>query len=200
MVFDTERKAWLPFAFTIGFKRMLRYATTAGTPKLLALRPGDTQLSEISDSIRGDYGVAFRSVLATGLYPVAPNRFEFQWTEQAEFELSNPTGDINVEFIGIQRSKGFSSQGTATVQAQLTDTGWDTKLWDTTLWDDTSDAIDTFSESSVKRYFRLGRELNAIQWRVTTNTLDAGYVGRTFQSWGTDTSGGLPRVWKVPLN
>jgi len=199
MVYDTERKAWMPTAFTIGFKKLLRYTSTTGSPKLLATKPGDTRLSEISSSIRGDYGVAFESVLVTGLYPTTENRMEFQWTEEAEFKLSNPTGVINVELIGISRSKGFSTQGTATVTAQLTNTGWDTFLWDTTLWDDTSTAIDTFSESSVKRYFRLGKELNAIQWRITTNTLDAGYVLRTLQSHGTETSGGKPRSWKVPL-
>lgn len=198
MVYDTERKAWLPTAFTIGFKKFLRYTTNDGAPKLLALQPGDTKLSEISSSINGDYGVAFESVLVTGLYPITKNRFEFQWTEQAEFEFSNPTGVISVELIGIERSRGFSSQSTATVTSMLTNTGWDTFLWDSTAWDDTSTAVDTFSESSIKRYFRLGRELNAVQWRITTNTLDAGYILRTLQTWGTNTGGGLPRAWRVP--
>ena len=197
VVFDTERKAWLPKAFDIGFKKFLRYTTTGNSPKLLALRVGDTKLSEISTSIQGDYGVAFTSTLKTGLYPVLKNRFGFQWTEQAEMEFSNPTGEINVELIGIERSRGFSSQGSTTVTSILSTTGWDTFLWDTTLWDDTSTAIDTYSESTVKRYFRLGRELNAVQWQITTNTLDANYVLRTLQTWGTDTSGGLPRSWRL---
>lgn len=199
MVYDTERKAWLPSAFTRGFKKFLRYTDTTGTPRLLCAKPGDYKLSEISSNIRGDYGVPFESVLVTGLYPVSKDRFEFQWTTQAQFELSNPTGEIQVELIGIQRSRGFTSQGLATVTAQLTDTGWDTFLWDTTLWDDTSVVIDVFSESSVKRYFRLGKELNAIQWRITTNTLDAGYVLRTLQTSGRETNAGMPRSWKVPF-
>ena len=197
IVYDTERKAWLPYAFTLGFKKFLRYTTTTGSQKLLCLKPGDTKLSEISTSIRGDYGSAFTSVLQTGLYSTTRNRFEFQYTEQAELEFSNPNGEILAELIGIERSRGFTSQGTATVTSQLTTTGWDTFLWDTTLWDDTSTAIDTFSESSVKRYFRVGRELNAVQWRITTNTLDAGYVLRTLQTWGTETTAGLPRSWRL---
>jgi hypothetical protein len=196
-VYDTERKAWLPYAFTLGFKKFLRYTTTSGSQKLLALKPGDTRLSEISTGIRGDYGEAFTSVLMTGLYPTTRNRFEFQYTEQAEMEFSNPSGEIGIELIGIERSQGFTSQGTASITAQLTTTGWDTSLWDTTLWDDTTGALDTFSESSVKRYFRLGRELNAVQWRITTNTVDAGYVLRTLQTWGTETSAGLPRLWRL---
>ena len=199
IAYDTERKAWLPTAFTIGFSRFLRYTDTHGSPHLLCLKPGDTTLSEIGNNIRGDYGVAFTSKLKTGLYPTLRNRFEFQWTEQAEFELSNPTGVISVTLNGISRSKGFTSQGQATVQAQLTDTGWDSFAWDTLPWDDTTTVVDVFSESSVKRYFRLGKELNSIQWELTTSTLDAGYVLRTLQTWGTETRAGLPRSWKVPL-
>lgn len=197
MVFDTERKAWLPTAFTIGFKKFLRYTTTTGSPKLLALKPGDNRLSQISTSIQGDYNTAFTSILKTGLYPTVQNRFEFQWTEEAELELSNPTGEIGVELIGIERGRGFSSQGSTTVTSELTTTGWDTFLWDTTLWDDTSTAIDRFSESTVKRYFRVGRSLNAVQWQITTNTLDAGYVLRTLQTWGTQTGDGKPRSWRL---
>lgn len=197
IVYDTERKAWLPKAFDIGFKKFLRYTTTTGSPKLLALRVGDTKLSEISTSIQGDYGVAFTSTLKTGLISTSKNRFEFQWTEQAEMEFSNPTGEIGIELIGVSRNRGFSSQGNTTVTSTLSTTGWDTFLWDTTLWDDTSTAIDTYSESTVQRYFRLGRELRAIQWVITTNTLDAGYVLRQLQTWGTETNTGQPRSQRL---
>ena len=197
MVYDTERKAWLPTAFTIGFSKFLKYTDTTQSAHLLALKPGDSQLSEIAQSIRGDYGSPFTSVLMTGLYPTVRNRFGFQWTEEANIEFSNPSGQTDVELIGIERSRGFSSQGSATVTATLSTTGWDTSFWDTMLWDDTSDAIDTFSESSVKRYFRVGRELNAVQWRITTSSLDAGYVLRTLQTWGSDTQSSMPRSWRL---
>lgn len=197
IVYDTERKAWLPKAFTIGFKKFLRYTTTGNATKLLCVKPGDTRLSEISSSIKGDYGVAFTSILTTGLYNTTQDRFEFQWTEEAEIELSNPTGEILVELVGSERNRGFASQGTATITSQLSTTGWDTFLWDSTLWDDTSTAIDTYSESSTKRYFRLGRELNQVQWRITTSTLDAGYLCRTLQTWGTNTQSGKPRTWRL---
>jgi len=196
-VYDTERKAWLPKAFTLGFKKFLRYTDTVGTNHLLALKPGDTTLSEISNSIQGDYGVAFETSLLTGLYPVTRNRFEFQFTEEGQLEFSNPQGTINVELVGIERTRGFSTTNSETIISTLTTTGWDTFLWDTTLWDDTSTAVDTFSESSVKRYFLVQKELNCIQWHVTTNTLDANYVLRTLQSWGTLTNSGSPRTWRI---
>lgn len=197
IVYDTERKAWLPTAFTIGFKKFLRYTDTNGSNRLLCIKPGDNRLSEISQSTRGDYGVPFTTSLITGLYPVTRNRFEFQWTEEGEIEFSNPTGTINIELLGIERTQGYSTTNNETVEAQLTNTGWDTFLWDSTAWDDTSDAIDTYSESSVKRYFPIQKELNAIQWRISTNSTDASFILRTLQTSGTDTQAGKPRQWRL---
>lgn len=196
-IFDTERKAWLPKAFTIGFKKFLRYTDTGGSPRLLALKPGDSRLSEIATSIQGDYGVAFNTSLLTGLYPTTRNRFEFQFVEEGEIEFSNPQGTINIELLGIERSEGFSTTNSETVESTVTMTGWDSWLWDEHLWDDTSDATDTFSESSIKRYFPVQRELNAVQWGITTSALDATYILRTLQTSGTETLAGKPRQWKL---
>lgn len=196
-IFDTERKCWLPKAFTIGFNRMFRYTDTSGNHHLLAYKPGDTKLSQIDSSIQGDYREPFTTSLVTGLYPVTKNRFEFQWLEEAEVEFSNPQGQVNVELLGFERSRGFRSSRSQQIDSTLTSTGWDTFAWDTTPWDDTSDTIEAFSESSVKRYFNVQKELNAIQWRITTNTLSGNYVLRTLQTWGTPTLAGKPRSWKL---
>lgn len=196
-IFDTEQKAWLPTAFTIGFSKFLRYTDTGDSQHLLCLRPGDTRLSEISSSINGDYGEPFETNLVTGLYPVTKNRFEFQFTEEGEVEFSNPEGIINVELIGIERSRGYRATNTETITTTLTNTGHSTFMHSTRAHSDTADAPDTFSESSVKRYFPVQKELNAIQWRITTNSLNAAYVMRTLQTWGTETQAGKPRSWRI---
>lgn len=196
-IYDTERKAWLPRAFTLGFSKILRYTDTNGTRRLLALKPGDNQLSEISAGIQGDYGLPFNTSLTTGLYPTNKDRFEFQFTEEGEVEFSNPQGAINVELLGIERTKGFSSTNSETIQSSVINIGWDTFNWDTHPWDDTSVVPQTFSESSVKRYFVVQKELNAVQWHVTTGSLDARYTLRTLQVWGTDTQAGKPRQWRL---
>lgn len=196
-IYDTERRAWLPKAFTLGFKKFLRYTDVDGNSRLLALKSGDTRLSEISSAFLGDYGEAFSTSLKTGLYPTTKNRFEFQWVEEGEVEFSNPQGRINVELVGVDRSRGFSTAKSETVDPSSTNTGWGSFLWDTTAWDDTTVVPDTFSESSVKRYFTVQKELNAVQWVITTNTVDAQYVLRTLQTWGTRTLGGKPRSWRI---
>lgn len=197
IVYDTERKAWLPKAFTLGFKKFIRYTDTGGARRLLAYKSGDTTLSQISDSIQGDYGQAFNTSLVTGLYPVAKNRFEFQWTEQGEVEFSNPQGTVFVELLGTERTRGFASTNSETIDVTTSGVGWDTFAWDTTDWDDTSVVPETFSSSTEKRYFPIQRELNNIQWRVTTSSLSARYVLRTLQTWGTETQAGLPRSWRI---
>ena len=197
IVFDTERKAWLPTAFTIGFSKFLKYTDTDMRQRLLALKPGDNRLSEISSSIQGDYGEPFATSLITGLYSLEKNRFDFQWVREGEVEFSNPQGTLNIELIGIQRSRGFTSTNQESIVTQTTNVGWDTFAWDTMNWDDTSVVPDTFSESSVKRYFRVQKELNAVQWRITTSSLDARYVLRTLQTNGTMTNAGKPRQWRI---
>lgn len=203
MVLDTERKAWMPNAFNgVGFKKFLRYTDTSGAEHLLALRVtaagADPFITEVSSTIQGDYGVAFSTSLTTGLQPPTRNRFEFQWTEEGEVEFSQPRGQITIELLGIDRSRGFRTISTKTLSSPTIsiETGWDSFDWDTTLWDDVG-AITVFSESSTKRYFNVQRELNGIQWRITTNSLDAGYVLRTLQTWGTETQAGKPRTWRL---
>lgn len=197
IIYDTERKAWLPKAFTLGFNKFLRYTDTTGTRRLLALKPGDTQLSEIATNIQGDYGVAFQTSLVTGLYSTLKDRFEFQFTEEAEIEFSNPQGQVMVELLGIERTKGFSSQKTSTVTADSSPYGHDSLFHDTTKHDDTTNVANLFSESSVKKYFSVQKELNAIQWRITTNSLSAYYILRTLQTWGTPTEAGHPQSWRL---
>lgn len=197
IVYDTERRAWLPEAFMIGFSKFLRYTDTSGANRLLAHVPGATKLCEISTSIQGDFGVAFNTSLSTGLYPTLKNRFEFMWVEEGEIEVSESTGTVYVELIGIERSRGFSVQNSEVITSAHSLTGWSSKLWSTTLWSDASDATDTFTESSIKKYFNVQKELNAYQWRITTQDLNSSYTLRTLQISGTQTDAGKPTSWRI---
>ncbi len=200
IVYDTERQAWMPEAFTIGFEKFLKYTKTENGIKsqtLLAWKNGDSQLTEIGDGIQGDYGQAFQTNLLTGLYSMMRDRFEFMQIDDAEIEFSQPKGNVIIELIGIERSAGYSSQKSYTLQSTNINIGWSTFAWSTTLWSDSSTTPETYSESSVKRYFRVLRELNAYQWRIATDTLESDYYLRTLQLKGTATQGGRPRQWRI---
>lgn len=199
IIYDTERKAWLPTAFTMGFKQFLRYTDTGMVPRLLALKPGDNRLSMISRTLGGDYGKPFTSRLVTGLYPIAKNRFEFLWKEEGELELANPRGTISVELWGTERSKGFIPLRSKVINIafQTEFFGWDVTEYDAVNWDTPDEIPEFVSEPSIKRYFNVQREVNDIQWHITTNEVGAFYILRTLQSWGTETQGGKPRHWRL---
>lgn len=197
-IYDTERKAWLPKAFTMGFRKFLRYTDNDGIKRLLCVKPGDSRLSEISYTIEGDYGEAFSTSLKTGLYPTDRNRFEFQWTEEAEVEFSTPRGRALISLMGIERSRDFITVASKTLEPPETVSteGWGTFLWGAEAWGDVGD-VEVTSESSIKRYFPIQRDLNAVQWTITTSTKGAYYILRTLQTWGTQTQAGKPRSWRL---
>lgn len=202
-VYDTERKAWIPDAFTMGFKKFLRYTSLESdgskVNRLLAIKPGDNQLSEINSLIKGDYGVAFESSLQTGLYPVAKNRYEFQSLEEGNCEFTNTQGSPVIELLGIERSNGFKSlvRKPLDVESTISIDGWDKYAWDSIPWDYVPTPPSVFSEPTFKRYFNVQKEVNAVQWRITTSSLDDFYVLRSLQTWGTETQGGHPRRWRL---
>lgn len=199
MIYNTEMKAWIPEAFTVGFRKFLRYTDQNRSQHLLALKPGDNRLSEISTAFQGDYGVSYETSLTTGLYKTTNDVFEFQFVEEAEFELAQAQGTVYVELLGIDRPTGFRSIKTVQLSntSKTTNVGWDTFGWDVMNWDDTSSVPDVVSESSIKRYFTIQVELNAVQWHIYTSGIDSRYTHRTFQTWGTSTQGGHPAPWRL---
>lgn len=207
IIYDTELQAWLPNAYDVGFKQFLRYTDNAsGVHHLLALKPGDNQLTEMgtlytpSATIRGDYGEAFNTDFLSGLYSLEKDRYDFQFTEEMEYEFSNPQDVINIELLGVDHAKGFGSIKTAILDVSaptVTNAGWDTQPWDERPWDYTSIVIQPFSETSAKRYTVVNRELNAVQWHISTASLNADYVLRSLQTWGTDTQDAHPSKWRI---
>jgi hypothetical protein len=120
------------------------------------------------------------------------------WVEEGEVEFSQPAGTIYVELIGIERAAGYSTQNSETItNTTNSNVGWSTFAWSTTAWSDVSTVPETFSESSVKRYFNVQRELNAYQWRVTTTSRGSDYLLRTLQVNGTLSQGEKPRTWRL---
>jgi hypothetical protein len=202
LIYDTEKKLkpWIPEAFTVGFERFFQYTDTLGTRHLLGWKTGDDKFTQISADILGDYGTGYEHILTTGLNSVDDkNRFGWMQVEEAEVEFSNPTGSINIELAGTDRSRGFRTQKTKTLTIQSDiNLGYDTFAYGSTAYDDLSAVATPFSESSVKRYFRIGKELNNYQYRLTSSSKNTTYSAlRTLQINGTPTRTGKPRQWKL---
>jgi hypothetical protein len=199
IVYDTERKAWLPRAFNVGFERFLSYTDNDGERHLLAWKPGDTRLTEISEDFKGDYGVAFQTTLVTGLRHVnEKNRFDFAMIENAQVEFAQPLGVIAIDLNGITREDGFRKLGeTKTIQPSTTKYSWTTHTWGGHIWTDTDNEIVSSSEPSTKRFWAVEEALNAYQYRVQTNSLQSRYILRTLQVMGTPDEGGMPPEWEL---
>jgi hypothetical protein len=200
MVYDTERKAYLPEAYTLGMERLFQYTDITGSNHLMFWKPGDNQFSETSSGIKGDYGVAFRTSLTTGLIPTQKDRFGFMYVNQAYIEFAQQVSSIYIELIGIDRTRGYGTQKSVTMpgaSAIANNVGWSTFAWSTTPWDFSGTPPIIYSESSKKRYFVVNRELNAFQWHVTTQDLLSAYFLRTLQLSGSPTNAGMPRQWRL---
>lgn len=201
IIFDTERKAWLPEGFTIGFEGFLSYAdnTSKQDIHMLCWKDGDDRLSVIDETIYGDYGQPFGTTLTTGLMHINPkDRFEFMWCDEAEIELAQPQGEIVLELSGITREEGFKLLAKPKhIKPIRFKYSWSLQPWSTFMWSDTDTEVSMFTETSTKRYFNVQQDINAYQYRVTTFDLRSDYILRTLQVKGTATIAGKPREWEL---
>lgn len=200
IVYDTERKAFIPNAYTLGMERMFAYTDTSNINHMLFWKPGDSQLSETSASILGDYNEAFATSLTTGLIPVdSKDRFQFSIIDTGYLEFANPAGGITIELLGTDRVRGFETQKTVNlIPASTTSSvGWSTFDWSSAPWSYSPTIVTNYSESSAKRYFIVNKELNNYQYHVTTNNNISQYILRTLQVTGTLTNAGPPPAWRL---
>jgi hypothetical protein len=177
MIFDTERRNWTPFAFTIGFKQLLEYNDTAGVNHFLGVPYTGKNLIEIGPNLRGDSGVAFNTSLVSGLIPCNPSdRYGWGKVKDVFFEFNQPTGTIVIEVLGISKSGSVSSLGSRTVTDTVSNSGLGTMALDTFGLDTSVNAPTTFAQSSSIKSLRVNRVLRAFQIRITTSTLGAKYT------------------------
>jgi hypothetical protein len=201
IIFDTERKGWLPEGFTIGFEMFFEYTdmTAEEGHHLLCWRKGDFQFSEISEDIRGDYGQAFETSLITGLQHINPkNRFEFLWVEEGEVEVAQTRDEVEIELSGITRENGYERLGEPKhIRPKSVKNSWTLERWTTQKWSYRETAVVSYSEPSKKGYFAVNQEINAYQYRINTYSLNAFYILRTLQINGTASQAGKPREWEL---
>lgn len=200
MIFDTERQAWLPEAYDMGAQ--LFFTATNNTTKkteMLFWQPGDDRLSYTSRSVKGDYGQAFETIAETGLHHVEQDRFKFWHVEEGEVEFSIPSGQIQIELIGIDRARGLATVALRDFNNDINfvNAGWGSFAWSELDWTNTDEVPEVYSEPSVKRYFNVQRELNAYKYRIQTEDIDADFILRTLQINGTHTTSGKPREWRL---
>lgn len=177
MVYDVERRAWNPKAFDFGVERFFDYTDGDGNTHMLAIPVGGTRLVELSRDIVGDFGAAIPTSYKSPIIHVTKDRVGYARIKRYWIELGRAVGTIRIEFLGTQKRSSFSSVSSAVIQALSSQVGWSfSGGWSNTLvWSD-SDAPNNFSEASLKRFKRMSKLLNNIQFRVSSEDVNADWT------------------------
>jgi hypothetical protein len=203
LMYDTEYKAWMPTCFTYGVEQFFDYSDNQAVPQLhlLMWKPGDSQFSEISPAIQGDYGKPYPLQIVTGVKSVDKNRFNYIFTEEMQVELSKLQGQVNIELNGNTRNRGIANITTTSIKkapAVTLNGGWSTTQWSTQQFSYYPKVTSVFSEPSTPGWKTILAELRAYQFSLTSNTLPCAFVLRVLQIQGTLTQAGQPRQERLP--
>lgn len=180
---DTERQEWF-WKWTVGFRSFIEATESDGQKKLLGVPNTGAYFVEISENIRGDFGVPFYQSWTSGLIPVSEDSTIFALVKEALIELGRPVGTIYFEILGIERRRGFVSLATRQITDSVSNIDFTNGLWGEYLFGDDDDAPVTYSQSSTKKAKRVGKRLNAIQFHVYSNSADTDFTILKIQATG----------------
>ncbi len=172
---DTEQNEWF-WKWTIGFKSFLEVTEADGTTKLLGIPNNGYQLIEISKNIKGDLGQPFYQSWISGLIPVSKDSTIFANVQEALVELGRPTGTIYFEVLGLEKKRGFSSLASRQITDTVSNIDFTNGLFDEYMFEENADTPKTYSQASVKKAKRIGKVLNAIQFRVYSSSVDSDFT------------------------
>lgn len=192
---DTERRNWAG-PWTVGVTQFLVYADTTGANHLLGITGGD-RIIELKEGIAGDLGVAFETSLITGLIPVNPrDRRQFAKVKRAYMELNQPIGNIQFSVLGVDRKGNYTNLNTFSLLGTLSGAGYGTEQFSTNLFSDTSIAPGATSSVIVRKFMKVNRKLNNVQFKLTTTDIGASYTLISFQAQGDMRNDRDPSHWK----
>jgi hypothetical protein len=173
-VLDLERQAWcLPWS--IGVKQFAEYTDSGGTIHLLAIPTTGTKLIEFSATIQGDSGVAFTTLLESGLISWDKDHTLWARLDKAYIELGRPKGNISFQITGSQKNKPLALLQSIKITDTLSNSGLGSDMFGDFLFGDSNNAPSTFATSSVKKRLRIRKRLNNAKWSVTSSDINQQY-------------------------
>lgn len=173
--YDMERRNWV-VDWSIGAKQFFQYTDTSGNSHLLYIPSAGTKLIEISEDIAGDLGDSFSTSYMSGRIPLEKLWKDFIKVDKVFIRLGSPRGTINLEVLGSGKNTPFSGVATKTITPTYSTTGMGFDLFANVLMGDTLGTPSFFSDSSDKRYIKIRKKLADIQFRITTDSMDADYT------------------------
>lgn len=189
---DLDRFYWY---WDFGVRQFIEYTDSAGKTKFLLIPTSGNQLVECNENISGDFGQPIKTSLISGLIPIDADQRLFAKVLEVLIVLSRPKGTINLEILGIEKKKGFSSLATKAITSNLqTIEFWTGDLGEITLMDE-EDVSKTYTQASVKKRKKIGKSLNAIQFHIYSDTADTEYTLISLQADGFIDPTKPPTTW-----
>lgn len=175
-VFDVERGGVWALPWSIGVKQFFEYTDSNGVIRLLAVPVTGTKLIQFGANISGDSGTAFSTSLLSGLIHWDDNHMSWAYIEKVYCEIADPIGDITFSISGTQKSKSFSSLGSISIADSASSNGFGADEFGDFMFGDTLETDASFNQQSVKKYVRINKLLNNLQWRFSSTRIDAQYT------------------------
>lgn len=175
-VYDIERKGAWALPWTLAVKQFFEYTDSSGIIHLLAIPVTGTKLIEIGGNGSGDSGVAFSTLLESGLIHWDKNHETWAYIRKVYVELADPAGAINFSVSGVRRGKDFRTVGSREIQAALGQSGFGADLLGDVQFGDSGSASATYSQPSVKKVLNIKKVLNNLRWALTSSNVSSRYT------------------------
>jgi hypothetical protein len=175
IIWDVERRNWtLPW--TISAKQFFEYTDTNKKTRFLYVPVGGTRLAELSENIAGDFGGAIYNNTLYGRLNMQKFWTQFARVDKVYISLGEPRGSVNFEVRGTSKNKAFTTLAQKTIAPGTSNTGIGWDLMGSVLMGDTLGTPTTFSDSALKKYVKIRKKVNDLQFRVTSNTAETSYT------------------------
>jgi hypothetical protein len=194
-IYDIERQNWT-WKWTIGVTQFLEYTDSTKTSHFIGIKPNTNRLIKFNPNVLSDLGQAFRTSYTSGLIPVSNNVKIWAKTKDIIIELGRPRGTIFFETLGILRKQGFSSLGTKSITDSVSNVNFVDALFGDIFLSENPNTSTTFTQASVKKRLKMRKLVNAIQFKVYSNSVDADYTILSIQADGNLIPTRIPSAWK----
>lgn len=194
-IFDYERRNW-NWYWDFGAKQWFKVTDTNGRTHLLYIPPTGNRLVEVSESFASDFGDPIKTSYISGLLPFNKDDTSFAKVKECVFTIGRLKGTINLEVLGIDAKKGFTSIGSASLSDTTTALMFVESIFGKYRFSNREGKPKTFAQANKKKRVRVGRKINRIQVHVYSNTNGAQWTLLNWQAKGKIIPTALPSAWK----
>lgn len=197
IIYDTERKNW-SFDWNVAIKQFLEYRDTSGNIHFLGVPSSGTKLLEISENYYGDQGSAYTARYRSGLMPAVPgNRDGWAQYYRVFFEFTNLVGTVTISVLGTGKRRSYQTIASETFSGTTSNAGIGALKLSNNKLSETTPAPTTFSQASQKKFIKVNKLLNNIQYQVESANNNSKWTLLSVRAEGYEVPTSPPSDWKA---